>query len=60
MREKETFCDEELRLTIPYCLYLCMCLFIHCCVKIHIYTSISFLFYIINMVNYSFLNSVSC
>ena len=25
MREKETFCEGQLRLTIPYCLYLCMC-----------------------------------
>jgi hypothetical protein len=59
MREKEPFCEEELRLTIPYCLYLCIC--VYTAVLQFTYTlQISLLFYITNMVNYSFLNYVSC
>jgi hypothetical protein len=58
MTEKYTFCKGELRLSITYCLYLCMC--VYTAVLKFTYTlQISLLFYIINMVSYSFLNYVS-
>jgi len=57
--ENETFCEGKSRLTMPCCLYLCMCVYTAVLKFTHT-LQISLLFYITNMVNYSFLNYVSC
>jgi hypothetical protein len=59
MREKETFCDGQLRLTIPYSVYMCICVYT-AMLKFTYTLQITLLLHILNMVSYCFINYVSC